>query len=308
MDFFYKPYFHLIHNQPGIHGQCTTEYYVTTKSNGHLSIRKNPVLYTCRPHSCGIHSHRSNVPETKCFDGESEKNVIVGNEALYDLAPRDGEQSNLAKGFENYYLYRAYVEGNTMLQTFESTGETQLVVSKLTLTFSASNEIVNAIDVQTNMAAEKSNLIIEEHPISDATGERQPFESEELVRVAIDLLGALADSLESDDIQFNEPYEHRVVDVIRVFSRCSFESLKSLYQSINVGSSYRKETMRSLFYDIIPRTGTRASALLTRDLIAENLCKPTTALQLLITLPFHITEMSSDLVSDLEPLMWFSKK
>lgn len=267
------------------------------------------MLYTCTTHSCGIHSHRSNVPETKCYGdgGESEKNVIVGNEAMYDLAPRDVKLSNGSNDFENFYLHRVYVEANTMLQTFESTGETQLVVSKLMLTFSESNEIVNAIDVHENMAAEKSNLIIEEHSISDVTGERQVLESSELIRVAIDLLGSLADSLEDGHIQFDQPYEHRVVDVIRIFSRCDFQSLKSLYQSINVGTSYRKETMRNLFYDIIPRTGTKASTLLTRDLITENLCKSTTAVQLLITLPFHITEMSSDLVSDCEPLMWLSK-
>lgn len=291
-------------NQSGIHGTCSMEYYVTTKSNGHLSIRKTPVLYTCVPHTCGIHSHRSNVPETKCYDGESEKNVIVGNEAMYDFAPRDVNVSNT---FENYYLHRAQIEGNTMLQTFESTGETQLVVSKLTLTFTASNEIVNAIDVHENMALEKSNLIIEEHSIGDATGERQPLETGELVHVATELLGSLTDSLEDGNIRFDEPYEHRVLDVFRAFSRCDLESLKSLYQSINTGSSYRQETMRNLFYDIIPRTGTRASVLLTRDLITENLCKPTTAVQLLISLPFHISEMSSDLVSECEPLMWLSK-
>lgn len=273
-----------------------------------MSIRKNPVMYTCVPHSCGIHSHRSNVPETKCFDGESEKNVIVGNEAMYDFAPHDVKQQfNSTKTFGNYQLQRAYVEGNTMLQTFESTGETQLVVSKLMLTFASSNEIVNAIDVQSNMAAEKSNLIIEEHSIRDVTGERQAFETGELVRAAVELLGSLADSLEDGHIRFDEPYEHRVVEIISYFSRCDVESLKSLYQSINVGSSYRQETMRNLFYDIIPRTGTRASVLLTRDLITENLCKPTTAIQLLISLPFHITEMSADLVSDCEPLMWLSK-
>lgn len=271
-----------------------------------MSIRKNPVMYTCVPHSCGIHTHRSNVPETKCFDGESEKNVIVGNEAMYDFAPHDIKQSNSTNSLANFYLYRAYVEGNTMLQTFESTGETQLVISKLLLTFASSNEIVNAIDVQSNMAAEKSSLIIEEHSYSDVTGERQAFESDELIRSAIELLGSLADSLENGHIRFDEPYEHRVVDIISYFSRCDYESLKTLYQSINVGTSYRQETMRNLFYDIIPRIGTKASVLSTRDLITENLCKPTTAIQLLISLPFHITEMSDDLVSDCESLMWLS--
>lgn len=229
---------------------------------------------------------------------------------MYDFVPRDNSsasQSDSTHIFHNYELHHVYVEGNTMLQTFESTGETQLVISKLALKFASTNEIVNAIDVHSNMAMEKSNLIIEEHSISDVTGERQTFESDELVRNAIDLLGALADSLESTHIPFNEPYEHRVHEVIRSFSRCDFESLKTLYQSINVGTSYRQETMRNLFFDIIPRAGTRASVLLTRDLITENLCKPTTAIQLLIALPFHITEMSAELVSECEPLMRLSK-
>lgn len=290
---------------------CAVEYYVTTKSNGHLSIRKNPVLYTCLPHTCGIHSHRSNLPETRCFDGESEKSVIVGNEAMYDFIPRDNISStiqlNSTSIFHDYDLHRIYVEGNTRLSTFESTGETQLVISKLNLTLTTSNEIVNAIDVRSNMAAEKSNLIIEEHSISDVTGERQTFESDALVHGAIDLLGALADSLENDHIDFDEPYEHRVIDVIKFFSRCDLASLKILYQSINVGTAYRQETMRNLFFDIIPRTGTRASVLLTRDLITENLCKPTTAIQLLISLPFHITEMSAELVTECEPLMRLGK-
>lgn len=271
------------------------------------------MLYTCSPYTCGIHSHRSNVPETKCFDGESDKNVIVANEAMYDFAPRGNSSTNdldshVTNIFHNYDLHSVYVEGNTMLQTFESTGETQLIISKLTLTFATSNEIVKAADVQSHMAVEKSSLIIEEHSISDVTGERQTFESDELVRGVIEMLGSLADSLENGHIHFNEPYEHRVVEVLSRFRRCNLDSLKSLYQSINVGSSYRQETMRNLFYDIIPRAGTRASVLLTRNLIIENLCKPTTAIQLLISLPFHITEMSAELVAECEPLMRLSKK
>lgn len=264
-------------------------------------------MYTCVPHSCGIHTHRSNVPETKCFDGESDKNVIVGNEAMYDFTPRDTQSINSTDISDMFDLYRAYVEGNTMLQTFESTGETQLIVSKLMLTFASSNEIDNAIDVISEMAMENSNLIVEEYTIRDQTGERQTIDSNELIRIAIDLLGSLADSLENVQIQFNEPYEYRVVEIIRYLSRCDVDALKMLYKLINVGTSYRQETMRNLFYDIIPRMGTRASVLLTRDLILENLCKSTTAIQLLISLPFHITEMSADLVSECEPLMWLSK-
>lgn len=271
-----------------------------------MTIRKIPVLYTCVPHIGGIHSHRSNVPETKCNDTESENNVIVGNEALYYLTPITSENRNSSteNAFENYHLQQVYVEGNTLLQTFESTGESQMVVSKLKLTHSTSNDIVNALDVHTDMAPSESNLIIEEHSISDVTGERQTYQSSELIRTAIDLLNALAKRLERRVVQFDEPYEHRVAEVIRIFSRCDFESLKLLYQEINIGTSYVQETVRNLFYDIIPRTGTKASVMLTRDLVIQNLCKSTTAVQLLITLPFHITQISADLIAECEPLMW----
>lgn len=241
--------------------------------------------------------------EAKCFDGESQKNVIVGNEAMYDLAPYDRQATNHPiHSFDNYFLNRVYVEGNTMLQTFESTGESQLIVSKLNLVYVSTNDIVNTIEVTDNMSTAWPNLIVEEYPINDITGERQKQDPNELIKTAISLLDAIADTMEEDTIDFNEPYEHRVAEVIRLFSRCNYESLESLYQAINVGSSYRQETIRNLFFDIIPRTGTRAAVMLTRHLIMEHLCKPTTAVQLLIILPFHITELSADLVAECEPL------
>lgn len=287
------------------------EYYVTSKLNGHLTIRKTPVLYTCTPHVGGIHSHRSNVPESKCDDFEVENNVIISNEATYDLAPISSDvkhiNSSNENAFDNYYLHQVYVEGNTLLQTFESTGESQMIVSKLKLTYATSNDMNNELDVHTNMAITGTNLIIEEHPIDDITGERQTFESNELVHTAIDLLDALAKSLEKRNIKFDKPYEYRVAEVIKIFGRCSFESLKSLYQEINIGTSYRQETIRNLFFDIIPRAGTKAAVMLTRELVVQNLCKPTTAVQLLITLPFHITQYSPDLVAECEPLMRLGK-
>lgn len=279
---------------------------MTQKPNGHLSIRKNPVLHTCLPHRCGIHSHRSNVPENKCFTEDSEKNVIVGNEAMYDLAPIDPAKQWQSNNLKNYYLHRVFAEGNTMLQTFESTGESQLLVSKFELIFSASNEIINGIDVNNSMTSTLSDLIIEEHSISDVTGERQIFDSAELINKAMEILTELANSLEDREIPFDEPYELRVSKVIRVVSQCDFRSLNDLYQTINVGTSYQQETIRNLFYDIIPRTGTKASVMLARDLVVKNLCKPTTAMQFLIILPFHITEYSPDLVSECEPLMRLS--
>lgn len=298
------------HLQSGIHGICSTEYYVTTKSNGHLSIRKTPELNTCDPYRGGIHAYRKNVPDMNCDEENSEKSVIVGNEAIYDLAPRPLITSNNTNSTHTieYYLSEAQIEGNTLLQTFESTGESQFITSKLILKHLAENEIVNAIDVATNMSILPHHLDIEEYKGDDPTGERQPVDPIELIRQAIEVFTSLADSFEDLNLKFGEPYESRVAELIRIISRCDYKSLEALYKEIDIGTSYRQETIRNLFYDIIPRVGTKASVMLTRDLIVKHLCKPTTAVLLLIILPFHVADLSLDLINECEVLMSLSKK
>lgn len=287
-------------HQPSIHGVCSTEYYVSSKPNGHLSIRKTPEFNTCSPFAGGILSQRRNVPEMRC-DPELEKNVIVGSEAIYDLAP-------LSNSTTEYYLNECRIEGTTLLQTFESTGESQFILSNLKLTHVSESEILNAIDVSSEICNDAATIgqcdvQMQEHSNEDYTGGRQPLHSDELIRMATDLLSILTDSLEDVESKFDEPYESRVAEVIRIIGRCDYASLQKMYEIINTGTSYHQETVRNLFLEIIPRVGTKASVLLTRDLVVKNLCKPTTSILLLTTMPFHIAEISSELVSDLEVLM-----
>lgn len=286
--------------QPSIHGICSTEYYVSSKPNGHLLIRKTPEFNTCTPYVGGIHSHRHNVPEMRC-DADLERNVIVGSEAIYHLAP-------LSNSTSDYYLNECNIEGTTLLQTFESTGESQFVLSNLKLTHVSENEILNAIDVSSDICDDAitighCDVQMEEYGIDDYTGGRQPLHSNELIRMATDLLSVLADSLEDAELKFDEPYESRVVEVIRIIGRCDYVSVKKMYEIINTGTSYHQETVRNLFFEIIPRVGTKAAVLLTRDLVVKNLCKPMTAILLLTTMPFHISEISAELVGECEVLM-----
>lgn len=273
---------------------------MSSKPNGHLSIRKTPEFNTCTPYVGGIHLHRRNVAEMRC-DADLEKNVIVGSETIYDLAP-------IMNSTTEYYLNECKIEGTTLLQTFESTGESQFILSNLKLTYVSENDILNAIDVSSDICNDAvtighCDVQMEEHSNDDYTGGRQLLHSHELIRMATDLLSVLADSLEDAELKFDEPYESRVVQVIRITGRCNYASLKKLYEIINTGSSYHQETVRNLFYEIIPRVGTKAAVLLTRDLVVKNLCKSTTSILLLTTMPFHISEISSELVSECEVLM-----
>lgn len=54
-------------NEPSINGNCTTEYYISNKTD-HLLVRKTPELNSCNKVG-GIHFQRSNVPLNPCeFD------------------------------------------------------------------------------------------------------------------------------------------------------------------------------------------------------------------------------------------------
>lgn len=188
-----------------------------------------------------------------------------------------------------------------MVQTFESTGEAQYISSEIMLTFVGESDIVNALDIDTAMTAQAS--IEYADPGHDITAGRQLETSDKLIKDANALFGALADNLEKTDLNFEVPYDSSVADIIHVMGQMDFDALQRLYNEIDIGTSYRQETIQNVFHEIVPRIGTRASVLLTRNLIMRNSVKPTTAIQLLISLPFHIAELSHELVIECEVLL-----
>lgn len=189
-----------------------------------------------------------------------------------------------------------------MVHTFESTGEAQYVSSELQLTYLKESDIVNVLDIDQEMSPLLLGLEFD-NPLHDSTGGRQKENPKKLVKRANALLISLADSLERVDLKFEEPYDSTVAETIKVMGKMNYDCLQKLYQEIDIGTSYRQETVRNLFLELIPRIGTKAAVLLTRDLIVNNRVKSTTAVQLLISLPFHISELSADLVTECEVLL-----
>lgn len=230
--------------------------------------------------------------KTVYFQFYSQQNVIVGNEAQYTLVPQD----------DKYYLNTAFVKGIAMVHTFESTGEAQYVSSELQLTYLKESDIVNVLDIDNEMSPLLYGLEFD-NPLHEATGGRQKENPKKLVKRANTLLIFLADSLESVYLKFEEPYDSTVAEIIKVMGKMNYDCLQKLYQEIDIGTSYRQETVRNLFLELIPRIGTKAAVLLTRDLVVSNRVKSTTAVQLLVSLPFHIAELSADLVTECEVLM-----
>jgi hypothetical protein len=79
-----------------------------------------------------------------------------------------------------------------------------------------------------------------------------------------------------------------------------YNALKKLYDEMDIGTSYRQETARNIFLEILPRTGTASTILLTRDLVVGKHILPSTAIQLLMAVPFYIAEPTQDLVKECE--------
>lgn len=114
------------------------------------------------------------------------------------------------------------------------------------------------------------------------------------------LLLKLAESLETDKPNLEDPFDERVSELMRLTSTMHYDALVKLYQKIDIGTSYTQETARNLFLEILPRCGSKDTILLTRDLVLEKSIRSTTAVQMLIAMPFNVIEHSLHLVKECE--------
>lgn len=165
--------------------------------------------------------------------------------------------------------------------------------------------IENNIDIETVMSAHHSSVKLLPIDLSDPTGGRHTQQQDQLVVKSFQLLDLLAERLQAT-LNFNDPYDPTVSELIKILTQMNLEALKKLYGEIDIGTSYRQETIRNILYEIIPRIGTRASVYLTRYLIVERQIKSSIAVQLLVTMPFHIFELSADLVKECEIFLTLS--
>lgn len=272
-----------------IHGFCETDYLVTNKTS-HYHIRKTVNLNSCVPHHAGIHYIRSNIPYTCKM--KTLKKIIVSNDATYELKPHD---------IQGVFVDRVKLFGTTMVNIFESTGSAQYIISSLEFNHMKEKAITgNAFAKENGGNTLLSSLEYVAHR-KDPTGGRNSPTNQQFVDQVNYLLNYLTDNLETTEtINFREPIDSHVSEILRIMGLMNLESMHSLFAHVDKGTSYRKETIRNIFLEILPRIGTEASVLLTRDIITRQQVKSTTAVQLLISLPFHIDELSEKLVRDCE--------
>lgn len=279
-----------VSNEFGLFGLCPTEYYVVNEKTDTLMISKIYDMDRCTPYPGGIFRIRSNIPLNMC---EQEKPAHAITSRLGDY--------RLKKLPNNKYLLKSIsAETKTNVQATESYYP-QFIFTKIDISL-LDQSLINATN-EINFNTKRKNILSSFTyvlPLKDATGGRAPKSPDQIISSIIKQLLELAERLEDTELNFDEPYMEIVSEIIRLIESLDFDALKKLYDTIDIGTSYKQETSKNIFLEILPRAGTASTVQLTKHLVVEKLVRPPTAAQLLISLPFFISELSADLIKECE--------
>lgn len=282
-----------VSNEYGLYGLCLTEYYVVNNSDT-LLISKIYDMDRCLPYPGGIFEIRSNIPLNLCEEKQPLAHAITSRLGEYRLQRLDNSK---------YSLKSIKAETKSNVQATESYYP-QFIFTKIGIDFLSEEQLTDENKIKFN-STEKRVLsgFTYVPPFKEATGGRAPKSSDEIVKTVNDFLVELANRLEDMQLNFDEPYMEIVSEIVRLVETMNFETLKRLYDQIDIGTSYIQETSRNIFLEILPRAGTASSVLLTKYLVMEKHVRPTTAVQLLISLPFFISELNAELVKECEEFL-----
>lgn len=281
-----------VSNEFGLYGLCQTEYYVVNKSDA-LLISKIYDMDRCTPYPGGIFEIRSNIPLNLCEEKQPLAHAITSRLGEYKLKKIDQSK---------YLLQSIQAETKSNVQATESYYP-QFIFTKITVDLESYEPLLDSNKIKFEPTDKLSLSGFTYVPPREATGGRSPRSSEEIVKTVTDSLIELANHLEDVQLNFDEPYMDTVSEIVRLIETMDYESLKKLYDQIDIGTSYIQETSRNIFLEILPRAGTASSVLLTKHLVMKEHVRPTTAVQLLISLPFFISELSADLIKECEEFL-----
>lgn len=279
-------------NEFTLNGLCPTEYYVVNSTE--LSISKVYDMDRCSIPG-GIFEIRSNIPVNIC---EVEK-----NQAVHAVTSRLGEYKLMKLQNSKYLLKSIQAESKSNVQQSESYYP-QFLFTKININLASQTGLEDKNRIEFN---ESDRMIQSDftyiRPVNEATGGRAPKTHDQVIDTVIKMLTDLTENLENKELNFDEPYMETISEIFRLSETMNFDALKKLYDQIDIGTSYRQETSKNIFLEILPRVGTPSAVLLTKYLIMESHVRSTTAVQLLTALPFFISELSYDLVKECEEFL-----
>ncbi|XP_029165191.1 uncharacterized protein LOC114936229 [Nylanderia fulva] len=273
------------------YGRCNIDYVVSPEGVTQRLIRKS-----FDPRMCTGHPSYSwsNVPKIQCTD-EDQNPVLKGSERIYKLKT-DGHIHDVL--FVN-------TVGNIYVQPFQSMGEAHYHLVQQTIELSSVKNITNKI--ATNNL--QSTVLQHELPEADLTQGRSTPEKSFIFKSISRLLDRLSQRLENPglDTEIHNLHNTTISVLIYYLDMLDRVDLEKAYNRIS-GTSYKEETLRNMFLEILPHIGSKESALFILDLIQGNKVSDISAIQLLMRLPFHLRRPDAELLDNLRPLLTLPSK
>jgi hypothetical protein len=202
--------------EQGLYGTCPTEYFVVNDENTML-ITKSYNMDNCSPFFGYV---RSNLPHNYCQQ-EKQTQVITSRIASYTIEKTVVNHKYLLKEIDSTM--------RTNVQTFEAYYP-QFLFSQIVIKH-VSHKLSNGTGAEAQITESVLKKQYEESGLqfvypTEATGGRSPKNSDQLVKRAATLLNQLADSLEATQLNFNEPYDGKVSEIIRLMETMDLNTLK----------------------------------------------------------------------------------
>ncbi|KAG8230495.1 hypothetical protein J437_LFUL013537, partial [Ladona fulva] len=286
-----------------LYGTCPVEYSVSIQDEEEVLVRKMPSLKGCK--GAQKFKYWTNLIEIPC-SSEMTKTYQVGSSRVFEIQPSGSEfliKKVSAQGMISIIPYpdKGYSQYIQIKQTFE------LESQKTSAKYHSNPERRQSEPTYTEEIDEYEYLNL---PHGGSEEIQRKLKS--LLQKQLDQLIDLSENIRvggsGDQSGFLEQKQkekkHSILyDVMITMRYLDYQSLKSFYSTIDLGTSSREETKRTMFLELLSQTGTKASIHLIVDLVVGRSVKKNSAIQILKTLPFYIRHPDIELLQMYEEVL-----
>lgn len=207
----------------------------------------------------------------------------------YILQPKSSYENKT-----DYTLLEATLKSQSTIHTFDGAGESQYVSSTLKLKFlherrtHPPTDDVKLITIPSLLQYDPAKIL-------------KTLQSE--VDIAKNLINNLVDKIDKTKVDLNQIYDDTLSELFNLVKNLDGNELRELYKEFSMGTAYHQETAKNIFLEILPQIGTLSSIELITELVVKKQINPVNAIQLIISIPFTISEFNMEIVNLCKPFL-----
>ncbi|XP_046403664.1 uncharacterized protein LOC124169193 [Ischnura elegans] len=295
-----------ISEEKSIFGRKMTENVVLAQKKGHAILRKTLVAHPAPSHE-NVYDKWENLDGLQCSH-KHHNTLDTPQERIYELI----------KPGDSIVIDSAKANGKVTFSPYSDGGFSQYIDVKQEFRLKKQTKMNH--EYQPNPGKEHSPLctyaVFDEKQGTrvNSAGEKAQPKKDSLVPMVHKRLQELLDAMEEvkiGNIEDRDSFLGKQRDrshfasfwLLKILGYADYETLKSCFSTIGVGTSIKDETIRELFLDVLSQVGTRASISLLTDLILSQSLKEDSAVQVLKTIPFYARQIDVTLLEKYESVL-----